>query len=272
MTIKSWLACLLLFSLSSAAFAHENEDEDALVIRVKEEVLRGLSEGDFLKGEIQAGIQAYIDNQRDQQLAAEREQERQLRELTKNVRRVDPSRDHIYGNPDAIITMIEYSDYECPYCKHFHATPKQVVGQFDGKVNWVYRHFPLPFHNPGAQKQAEGSECAAELGGNNAFWMFTDAIYDRTTSNGNGFSLAALPGLARELGLDTDVFDECLNSGRYAARVNEDLEEGSSIGINGTPGTILLNNETGETMFINGALPVEGILAEINILLAEEDS
>ena len=110
---------------------------------------------------------------------------RQAAQQAKNVRPVSAERDHIYGNPDAPISLIEYSDFECPYCKRFHVTAKSVVEAFDGKVNWVYRHFPLAFHNPGAQKQAEASECASELGGNDAFWKYTDALYARTKSGGS---------------------------------------------------------------------------------------
>ncbi len=87
---------------------------------------------------------------------------------------------------------MEYSDFECRYCKRFHPTAKAVVQAYAGKVNWVYCHFPLGFHNPGAQKQAAASECANELGGNYAFQKYTDAIYARTRSNGKGFPVANL--------------------------------------------------------------------------------
>jgi protein-disulfide isomerase len=112
-----------------------------------------------------------------------------------------------------------------PFCKRFHATPKELVQAYAGKVNWVYRHFPLAFHNPGAQKQAEASECANELGGNDAFWKYSDAIYARTQSNGKGFPLTQLAPLATEIGLDGETFRQCLDSGKYTARVQEDLEK-----------------------------------------------
>src|SRR5207237_7967826 len=103
--------------------------------------------------------------------------------------------DHVYGNPNASITLIEYSDFECPYCKSVHLTAKRVVDESRGQVNWVYRHFPLEMHNPGAQKQAEASECAAELGGNEAFWKFADAVDPATGPGGKGFRQDHAPPL-----------------------------------------------------------------------------
>ena len=135
------------------------------------------------------------------------------------------------------------------------------------KVNWVYRHFPLAFHNPGAQKQAEASECANELGGNKAFWKYTDSIYERTKSNGDGFPVHKLTPLAKQIGLDESKFRTCLESGKYTARVKEDLIEGTQIGINGTPGNILLNNETGAVKLKPGAIPLATLKAEVERLL-----
>jgi protein-disulfide isomerase len=163
--------------------------------------------------------------------------------------------------------LIEYSDFECPFCQRFHPTAKQIVDAYDGKVNWVYRHFPLAFHNPGAQKQAEASECANELGGNEAFWRYADAIYARTTSNGKGFPLKKLVPLAKEVGLDEKKFQECLDTGRYTARVKEDFNEGAQIGITGTPGNVLLNNETGAVRLTPGAVPFAALKGQIDQLL-----
>src|SRR5204863_994561 len=101
--------------------------------------------------------------------------------------------DHVYGNPNARFTLIEYSDFECPYCKTVHLTLKKLIDDSGGDVNWVYRHFPLEFHNPGAQRQAEASECIAELSGNDSFWKFANAIYARTRAGGKGFPLDNLP-------------------------------------------------------------------------------
>ena len=242
-------------------------DEQQLIQKIKEEIMKELKEGDFLREQINLGIKDYIKQQQQAQMAARAEQERLANEKAKNVRRVSATRDHIFGDPNATISLIEYSDFECPYCKGFHPTPKQIVKEFDGKVNWVYRHFPLSFHNPGAQKQAEASECANELGGNDAFWKYADAVYARTKSGGKGFPDTNLVPLAKEIGLDAMKFQECLNSGRHADRVKEDLEEGQRIGVTGTPASILLHNKTGETKLASGARPLASFKAAIEQML-----
>lgn len=242
-------------------------DEQRLIQAITHEVMKELKEGEFLRQQIEQGIQDHIKKRKESQVAARAEKARVTNEKAKNVRRVSRARDHIYGDPNAPISLIEYSDFECPYCKHFHLTPKKVVEAYKGQVNWVYRHFPLNFHNPGAQKQAEASECANALGGDDAFWQYTDAIYARTLSNGKGFSLAKLTPLATELGLDTEQFRQCLDSGIQAARVKEDLAEGVQIGVTGTPASILLHNQTGATSLKTGAQSVVALKAEIDKLL-----
>lgn len=245
----------------------EQLDEAQLSQRIKDEILAELKNGDFISQQVDAGIERYINQQREAQAKAREEQQRMAAEKVKNVPPVDQERDHIYGNPDAPISFIEYSDFECPYCKTFHLTAKKVIEAYDGKVNWVYRHYPLQFHNPGAQKQAEASECAAELGGNDAFWTYTDLIYERTTSNGNGFPLDQLAPLAEEIGLDPQKFQECLDSGKYAERVQNDLKQGANSGISGTPGTILAHHASGDVKLMTGAQPFDVFKTEIDRML-----
>ncbi|TSC76818.1 MAG: hypothetical protein G01um101431_1, partial [Parcubacteria group bacterium Gr01-1014_31] len=171
--------------------------------------------------------------------------------------------DHIKGDfSKADVFLIEYSDMECPFCKRFHPTMEQVVQTYGTKVAWVYRHFPLSFH-ANAQKEAEASECVAELGGNTAFWKFTDLIYERTTSGGTGFALADLPALARESGVNEAKFKSCLDSGKYAQKVQQDMTEGQQAGVTGTPGTVLLTR-SGETRIISGAQPFEQVKTTID--------
>jgi len=244
-------------------------DEEALVERVKREVLTELLEEGGLDAAIDAGIERYVQRQRQAQAEAEARQRESAAELAKNVPPVDPERDHVYGNPDAVVSLVEYSDFECPFCKRFHSTARELVDESGGRVNWVYRHFPLAMHNPGAQKQAEASECAAALGGNEAFWRYTDTIFERTRSNGNGFPLDGLVPLAEEIGLDGDAFRRCLEEERFAERVNEDYEEGERIGIRGTPGNILLHNESGKVIPMPGAIPIERMRPAVDRLLEE---
>jgi protein-disulfide isomerase len=250
-----------------AAPKTEPTDEQRLIQKIKEEIMKELREGDFLSQQIEIGIQKYIKKQQDAQAAARAHEEYVAAEKAKNVRHVSSSRDHIYGNPNAPVSLIEYSDFECPFCKRFHSTARAVIDAYAGKVNWVYRHFPLPIHNPGAQKEAEASECVNQLGGNEAFWKFADAIYARTQSNGNGFPLTQLVPLGKELGLDEKQFKECLDSGKYASRVQEDIDEGNQIGITGTPANILLHNNTGQVALKLGAQPLDAFKADVDKLL-----
>lgn len=174
-------------------------------------------------------------------------------------------KDHIRGSIDADLLIVEYSDFECPFCKRFHPTMQQVLEEYGNKVAWVYRHYPLSFHQ-NAQKEAEASECAAEQGGNDVFWKFTDAIFERTESNGTGFALTALKPLAEELGLDGEKFQQCLDSGKYADLVKEQMDGGTKAGISGTPGTIIVAKD-GKKDLINGAVPYENAKAQIDALL-----
>lgn len=252
---------------AAAAETDTSASEEQLIQRIKEAVINELRSGGALDQEIDEGIRRFIVRQQAARQAEEQRQQQQAEGLAKNVRPVDKQRDHILGNPDAEVSLIEYSDFECPFCKRFHTTAHELVAAFNGRVNWVYRHFPLGFHNPAAQREGEASECAAELGGNDAFWKYTDEIYARTPSNGKGLTTEQMLGLAEEIGLDRAKFSECLDSGRYTARVQEDLEEGASIGISGTPGNILRNNRTGEVLSRAGARPFESLKADIESLL-----
>jgi protein-disulfide isomerase len=175
--------------------------------------------------------------------------------------------DHVRGDRNARIALIEYSDLECPFCKSFHPTVQQIVDEYDGQVMWVYRHFPLDQIHAKADKEAEAVECANELAGNDGFWALLDKIFEVTPSN-NGLILDDLPKLAGEVGIDEGAFKECLDSGKYAQRVEDDYQGGIEAGITGTPGNILLDTKTGETILVPGALPFEQIKQSIDSLLA----
>ncbi len=148
--------------------------------------------------------------------------------------------DHVRGNPNAPVKIVEYSDTECPFCKRFHVTMKQIMDEYrkGGNVMWVYRHSPLDQLHPEARKQAEATECANELGGNDKFWAYLDRIYEITSSN-NGLRLTELPKIAEFVGLDVAKFNACLSSGKYAAHVSGDLADATATGGNGTPWSIL---------------------------------
>lgn len=174
--------------------------------------------------------------------------------------------DHVRGDRNAQIALIEYSDLECPFCKSVHPTITQVLDIYKSQVMWVYRHYPLSFH-ANAQKEAEAAECAGELGGSDAFWKYVDTIYERTTSNGTGFALDKLVPLAVEIGLNEEKFKSCLDSGKYEKRVKDDMNGGSLAGVTGTPGNILLDTRTGKTRLIPGAVPMASFKSAIDEML-----
>ncbi len=174
-----------------------------------------------------------------------------------DVKPVDPALDHVRGNPDATVSVIEYSDFECPFCSRNHPTMQQIVDTYGGDVNWVYRHFPLAFH-PNAQKAAEASECAAEEG---KFWEMADMLMEKGSDN------TQLESYAAAIGLNTAAFKECLDSGRMATKVQSDMTEGSSAGVSGTPGNIVLKNGTKESRMVSGAQPFAAFQTVIDEML-----
>lgn len=151
--------------------------------------------------------------------------------------------DHIRGNPNAKITLLEYSDFECPFCSRHKPTMDQLLTQYDGDVRLVYRHFPLTSIHPNAQKAAEASECAGEQ---NKFWEMHDLLF----ANNTALSLTNLKAYAGQLGLNQSQFDGCLDSGKYASKIQQQTAEAQAAGISGTPGTFV-NNE-----LVRGAFPV----------------
>lgn len=235
-------------------------------------IIQKLEESGKLDAAFDRAIQRFSVRQQQAQRKQQEEQAARKREMNKNVRKPDPGRDHLLGDKGAEVTLIEFSDYECPYCKQFNGVPQAVVKRLGGRVNFVWRHFPLDFHNPMAHREADAAECVAKLGGNDAFWGYTDVVMARTGSNGKGMPANGgdpLLALASELKLDAMAFKKCLDSGEMSLRVDDDRNDGLRSGISGTPGVIIYNNKTGKTEFINGALPVEALEAATRGVLSQ---
>ncbi|MDP2593622.1 MAG: DsbA family protein [bacterium] len=174
------------------------------------------------------------------------------------VRPVDDT-DHIRGNPNAEIVIIEYSDTECPWCREFHKSMKELM-ETDGKsgrIAWVYRHFPV--HQQSA-REIEALECATELGGNEGFWNYLDRLFEITPAN-DQFDLAKLPEIADYAGLDTAAFDACLQSGRYAGVPAADKKEAIEAGAEGTPYNIVISSSGRH--IIPGYLPYNNLKAQL---------
>lgn len=181
--------------------------------------------------------------------------------VSNNIRTVSSKYDHIRGNPNATISLIEYSDFQCPFCARFHPTAKQILANYADGVNWVYRHYPLSFHEPKASLKAMAVECANEIAGNDAFWALTDLFL---TENG---ATSDYLDFADEIGVDQNLLEKCVKSDKYRAHVNQELDDGSKAGVTGTPGNIILNNKTGKFELISGAQSYETFKAAIEKLL-----
>jgi len=178
--------------------------------------------------------------------------------------------DHVRGNPNAKVVIVEYSDTECPFCKNFQETLKRVVAEYgaSGEVAWVYRNFPLVQLHPKAPKEAEAIECAAELGGNEVFWKYLDRLFEVTPSN-NGLDLAQLPVIAEYVGLDKTKFTTCLESGKYKVKIDKETNEAIAAGGQGTPHSIILF--AGEQIPIEGGQPFEVVKSMIDTLISDKE-
>ncbi|NTV22091.1 MAG: thioredoxin domain-containing protein [Candidatus Yonathbacteria bacterium] len=176
--------------------------------------------------------------------------------------------DHILGSQDAKITIIEYSDLECPFCKRFHETTNRLFQTYgaNGDIALVFRHFPLDSLHQQARPEAEATECVAELGGNDAFWSFLNAIYATTTSN-DGLDLTQLPVMATQAGVDATAFTACTESGRHAQTVQDDQDGALTLGVEGTPYSVFLLKD-GSYYTVGGAYPYELLDITVQATLA----
>lgn len=169
------------------------------------------------------------------------------------------------GNANAPVTIIEFSDFQCPFCQRFvsDAYP-QIKSEYvdTGKVKIVFKHFPLSFH-PYAQKASEAAECARELGGDDKFWM----LHDKMFANQSAIDVPDLKRYAKEAGLNESQFNACLDNGDTAAKVQADYTQGTSIGVSGTPSFVIGSGENGTPLV--GALPFASFKSAIDAALAE---
>jgi protein-disulfide isomerase len=193
------------------------------------------------------------------------------------------SADHILGNPAAPIKIVEYSDPSCPYCKMFNPTMVQIMNDYGpgGKVAWIYRHFPIDkpgttqdggILHPNAGHEAEAMECAGSLGGNDKFWAFEKALYAITPSvtpqSPNGLDQKQLPDIAKSVGIDPVAFNECLSSGQFKSKIDQEYTDGINAGISGTPTSFIFTPTNGKIPLI-GAQPYGTVKSTIDTLLTE---
>lgn len=162
--------------------------------------------------------------------------------------------DWVRGKKDAKVTIIEFSDIQCPFCTRHHNTMRQVVDAYPDDVKWVFKHFPLDSIHPYARKAGEASECAGDQG---QFWPYLDHLFENQAKiNTEYLSQAAV-----DIGLDKAKFDSCLSSGKFKGKVETDYQQGMAAGVRGTPGNII-NGQV-----ISGAVPFESLKTTIESFL-----
>lgn len=161
------------------------------------------------------------------------------------------------GPEDALVEFVEFTDYECPYCRRFHEmTYPEIRRKYEGRVKWIVRNYPLTQIHPNAALAAEAAECAFDQG---AFWEYHEVLFERHDRLGR----ADLKSYSRELSLDGDRFDSCLDSGEKRSAVQADLRDGYRFGVTGTP-TFFINGQV-----VVGAQPPDVVSAFIEVALEE---
>ena len=165
--------------------------------------------------------------------------------------------DHVTGATNAVVTLYEWSDFQCPFCQRFHPTMEQLMADpaYKGKLKWVYRHFPLSFH-PNAMPAANAAECASEQG---KFWEYAGELFAGQDSLSDAF----YGQLADKLKLNRSKFDSCYSAKKYQAKITADQTAGTTAGITGTPGTIIVGKD-GSKQLVPGAVPIEQLKAMVD--------
>lgn len=185
------------------------------------------------------------------------------------IRPVDGT-DYVFGNPNAPIVIVEYSDYDCPFCQVFHESMSQIMNEYgaSGKVAWVYRQFPIADLHANSPKISEAALCAGELAGNDGFWKFSDAVFAGREVN-QPTNMTRLSEYAATAGVDSKAFTKCLDSGVKKPAVDAAVAEAMAMGIEGTPHSILLVGN--QQAVIEGAQPYAAVRQIIDSLVSQLD-
>lgn len=176
------------------------------------------------------------------------------------VRPVDPE-DHVLGNPNAPIKIVEYSDFDCGHCKTYDATLRTLMNELGatGDVAWVFRHYPIRELHPNAFKHAEAAACAARTGGSDAFWKFSASLFENQPAMPDRYG-----EFAQAAGIPSNAFATCMQNAATTvdARINADIENGTAAGARGTPYTVIIA-EGKKPVALSGAYPYTELKATI---------
>ncbi len=170
------------------------------------------------------------------------------------------SSDFIQGSPTAPIVLIEYSDFQCPYCQMIYPTLKKIQSESNGEIAWVMREYPLYQIHPQALPAANAAECIADQLGNDGFWKFADTIFSDQTKMSPAY-YAQVAGL---LGANVNTFNSCVSSEKFAGKLTKETNDAQASGGTGTPYTVVVNTKTGKQIGVPGAQPYANIMAVIN--------
>ena len=177
--------------------------------------------------------------------------------------------ERVYGNPDARFSIVTFSDLECPFCKRFHDTPKEVVDASSGAVNYEFKHLPLDFHNPAALNGSVMVECVAKEKGNKHAWAFLDQYFKNTKTNGGG--VTDLDGLAKQFGLSSGQIAACKTNKEIADRISSDLAFAREAGVSGTPSSYVVDTVGGNSIQIGGAQGAQVFMNAVRSMLESND-
>ena len=168
---------------------------------------------------------------------------------------------YVLGPKDAKVTIIEFSDFECPFCKRHanNGTLDTVLKTYEGKVNIIFAHFPLGF-DPLAQKAGEAAECVGKQGGAEAYYAFKKALYNEEKPTREAIKKVT----ATIKGVDAAAVETCIDGGEFASKVAANMQFGQKLGVSGTPGNIVMNNDTGEFQKVSGAVPATSFDAAVS--------
>lgn len=175
--------------------------------------------------------------------------------------------DHIFGNPAAPVVIVEYSDFDCTYCKGFRDTLHQIIANVgvNGKVAWVFRHFPLSEIHPNARTHARASECVSATAGNDAFWKFSNALFANQSVD-----ISRYGEIASSVGISGDAFANCFSntSSTIEEHITADRQNALDVGATGTPYSIILVNGNA-TVVMDGAYSYDAVKQLIDQALAQ---
>lgn len=205
------------------------------------------SDAKAIQTDIEAGIEAYVAKQQAKATKAQAEANK-----PKYYKGDFTDDDPVLGDSNAPVTIVEWSDYECPFCQRFFkSTLPEIKEKYidTGRVKLVFRDFPLEFHDPLATTEANAANCAREQGGDETYFAYHDKIFETTTGNGRGLQVEQLYDMAEELGLNRSEFVVCVESLKYDDEIAKDIADGQRTGVQGTP-AFLVNGQS-----VSGAQP-----------------